>query len=390
VIGGSGRIIRGRYRLEGLLGGGGGSEVHHGTDLRLNRPVAVKLFRPGADPESARRFDEEAHTLANLSHPGLVPVYDSGLDGDQPYLVQELVSGWTLREVMSQEDLPLDEVIRIGTDLSDVLDYVHEQGITHRDIKPSNVLIGRDNRVRLTDFATARPDRRPLGAAYLSPEQVRGEWVGPPADIYALGLVLLEALTGRQEYPGNSREAAEARLERAPQIPAELPGGVRRALLAMTEPDPDERPTAAQVGTLLNEEPEPVAVVSAPGPQPRGTGGQVAVIVIGALLLAALIGFVVFATSDDDDTNPTRSSTASANSSATRSPATTRKTTPTDEPETTTETTAKNTPKSPTSGLALPELPDISLPDAPDISGSVTDEVKKAWEKFTAWLSGLF
>jgi serine/threonine protein kinase len=100
--GGHGRILGGRYRLEGSLGTGGMSEVHRGTDLRLDRPVAVKLFRAGTDRDSLRRFTEEAHTLANLNHPGLVAVYDSGAERDQPYLVMELVNGWSLREVAQQ------------------------------------------------------------------------------------------------------------------------------------------------------------------------------------------------------------------------------------------------------------------------------------------------
>ncbi len=394
VIGGVGRVINARYRLEDVLGAGGVAEVYRGTDLRLNRPVAVKLFRVGADAASARRFTDEAQTLANLNHPGVVSVYDSGLEGDQPYVVTELVSGWTLREVLGQEQLPLDEITRIGVDLADVLGHVHQQGLTHGDIKPSNVLIGRDNRVRLTDFGAARPTdpSRPDFATptYLAPEQVRGEWAGPPADVFALGLVLLEAVTGRVEYPGAGREAAEARLDRSPDVPAELPDTLRRALLAMTEPDPRERPTADQAGSLLTREPEPEPVTTVVDQPRRNTTAQIMVIAFGALLLAGLIGFVAFATNDDPGTK----ATGSSSSSSSRTPTATRTTAKDTDTETTKST---STPKTTTpSGFALPtsmpdvSLPDVELPDAPDLTSGVTDDIKKAWERFTDWVSKLF
>lgn len=391
--GGGGRIIGSRYRLEGLLGTGGMSEVHQGTDLRLDRPVAVKLFRAGIDRDSARRFNEEAHTLANLSHPGLVSVYDSGIDGDQPFLVMELVSGWTLREIIDQEQLPLEEISRIGVTLAEVLGYVHQQGVVHRDIKPSNILVGRDNRVRLADFGVARPgdgERTMFGTpAYLSPEQVRGEWVGPPADVYALGLVILELVTGRVEYPGGGRAAADARLSRSPEVPAELPESLRHTLLDMTDPDPGARPTAPQAASalVLGPPPAPVMVAQAAEPPGRNTTNQILVIAIGAVLLAALIGFVAFATGDDSS----KVAQSGSSTSSTKSPTTTSRTTTQRTTEETTEpTTTRATPKIPTSGISLPSIPDISLPDSSDVSSSVTDQVKKAWEKFTDWLSQLF
>ncbi len=394
ATGGAGRVLGGRYRLEALLGRGGMAEVHRATDLRLDRPVAVKLFRQDTDRDSARRFTEEAHTLANLGHPGLVAVYDSGVEGDQPYLVMELVSGWPLSEVTAQEQLPLDEIVRIGVALGEVLGYVHQQGIVHRDVKPSNVLIGRDNRIRLADFGTARPAQSGgpgFGTpAYLAPEQVRGEFVGPPADVYALGLVLLEAVTGRVEYPGTASESAGARLNRSPAVPAELPDNLRSALLAMTDPDPGVRPTAAQAVRMLREEPERAPVAAAVEQPARNTTRQILFIALGALILAGLIGFVAFATSDEDTTTtaqPSRSATA------TQTPATTRRTTPTrttQAEETDDPTTAPTRPSLPTSGISLPEIPDISLPDAPELPTSVVDDVKKAWERFTTFLAGLF
>lgn len=400
IIGAGGRVLHSRYQLSEVIGTSGAAETYRGTDLRLNRPVAVQLFRAGTggaagagvDPQLARRFTDEAQTLANLDHPGLVAVYDSGVDGDQLYLVTELVNGWTLREVLGQERLPIDEITRIGVDLAGVLAHVHGHGVVHGDLTPSSVLIGRDNRVRLTDFGGARPvdPARPDVAdpAYLAPEQVRGEQTGPKVDVYALGLVLLEAVTGRVEYPGRGRDAEQARLNRSPEVPAELADTPRRALLAMTEPDPRDRPTAEQAGELLTRVPrvEQVTVVDQPK---RNTTAQILVIALGALLLAGLIGFVAFATNDE----PSTKSTGSA-SQASRTPTATRTTTRETESGT---TRSVPTPKITTpSGFALPttvpdiDLPDVKLPDAPDLTGGVTDDIKKAWERFTDWLAKLF
>ena len=149
---------------------------------------------------------------------------------------------------------------RIGARLADALAHVHASGIIHRDLKPANVLLGADGRPRLADFGIARAlDGTAVTgtgyvvgtAAYLAPEQVRGEWVGPAADVYALGLVLLEALTGRREYPGALVESATARLHRPPGIPESLPSCLRTALHAMTALEPAVRPTASEVAALL-------------------------------------------------------------------------------------------------------------------------------------------
>jgi serine/threonine protein kinase len=279
-----------------------------------------------------------------------------------------------------------------------VLAYVHQQGVVHGDVKPSNVLIGRDNRVRLADFGTARPVQAEAPGfgtpTYLSPEQVRGEWVGPPADVYALGLVLLELVTGRVEYPGRGREAAAARLERSPEVPADLPAELRSALLAMTDPDPKQRPTAAQAaGMLERDDPGPQRVAVAE-PVQNNTTRQILFIALGAVLLAALIGFVAFATSEG---SPSTSASSGTSATATRTPTTTRRTPATTAPDRTTTTTRPTrTSSSPTSGIALPDvnlpdvsLPEVNLPDAPDVPTDVVDGVKKAWTRFTDWLSGL-
>jgi hypothetical protein len=199
--------------------------------------------------------------LAALHHPGLVGLHDGGVEAGQPYIVTDLVEGPSLAERIAKRPLDPDEVCRIGARLADALAHVHASGIVHRDLKPANVLLGADGRPRLADFGIARAlDGTAVTgtgyvvgtAAYLAPEQVRGEWVGPEADVYALGLVLLEALTGRREYPGALVESATARLHRAPDIPATLSSGLRTALHAMTALEPAARPTAAEVAGLLS------------------------------------------------------------------------------------------------------------------------------------------
>ncbi|MGM1060841.1 serine/threonine-protein kinase [Saccharothrix sp. Mg75] len=270
------RVLAGRYRLVGKLGSGGMAEVHRGWDLLLRRHVAVKLFDAPDDAAGAvasTRFDHEVRTMAALSHPGLVSVYDVGRCGRTSFVVLQLVEGPTLRDRLAGGPLPLPQVRRLGLRLADALAHVHEQGVVHRDVKPSNILLDASGAPHLADFGLARSAWSPqltnhgqvIGtAAYLAPEQVRGEAVGPAADVYALGLVLLECLTGRREYQGSRVEAAVARLRRPPAVPPALPPELHRLLTAMTSTSPERRPTAAQCAARLRRRPRP-----APVPPPR-------------------------------------------------------------------------------------------------------------------------
>lgn len=404
-----GPVLGGRYRLEGLLGAGGMADVHRATDLRLNRLVAVKIFRPGTDPDGEQRFDEEAHTLANLSHPGLVAVHDFGVEDHRAYLVMELVDGLTLREVLDQQRLPLEEVTRIGTDLADVLAYVHEQGVVHRDVKPSNVLLNRDGRVRLADFGISRlagasgltAAGTTIGtASYLAPEQVQGDRVGPPADVYALGLVLLEAVTGRVEYPNDDWESAAARLSTPPVVPGDLPGRLRRALLAMTETDPRRRPTAAQAAELLAGAAAGGAVESGVHDEPprRSHVGRNLAIVIGGVALLAIIAALALAGGDDEPVvaQPGPAPTATeepADDPAAEDPAI-------DDPPA--QDPVGDDPGADDGGgsfpdfpsppsFEAPDLPDLpDLPDAPELPESAGEDAASAWERFKDWVSSWF
>ncbi|MCU1590308.1 MAG: protein kinase [Frankiales bacterium] len=254
-------LIGGRYRPERLLGRGGSAEVWCCTDEALDRQVALKLVTSSGG-EDASRVGDEARLLARLSHPGLVPVYDAGTDDTgRPWVVMELVDGETLSDAIRRGPMPSTHVAEIGARLADALGYVHGEALIHRDVKPANVLLGKDGRVRLTDFGIARlVDAAKVTAtgltvgtaSYLSPEQVTAEPVGTAADVYSLGLVLLECLTGEREYPGSAVEVALARLSRPPRIPPTLPDGWAGLLTAMTDRDPALRPTCSQVATDLH------------------------------------------------------------------------------------------------------------------------------------------
>ncbi|QQQ78837.1 serine/threonine protein kinase [Saccharothrix sp. 6-C] len=256
------RVLEGRYQLTGKLGVGGTAEVHRGWDLLLRRFVAVKVFH--GDEVDGRRFDNEVRTLAGLSHPGLLSVYDVGSCDGTSYVVMQLVEGTTLRDRLFDGTFTPVQARALGHQVADTLAHVHEQRVVHRDVKPSNVLLDGSDTAYLADFGLAHPlgstrvtkTREVVGtAAYLAPEQVRGEEVGPPADVYSLGLLLLECLTGYREYPGNRVDAAIARLHRPPRVPQEVPTGLGRLIALMTSPSPSRRPSAARVADELRPAP---------------------------------------------------------------------------------------------------------------------------------------
>lgn len=255
--------LDGRYELGERLGTGGTADVLRATDLQLGRQVAVKMFRPGSDPALEARFADEAGMLARLQHPGLVTVYDAGFDHGRAYLVMQLVEGESLRSRLTDTTQPPQAVRRMGRQLADALVHVHAAGIVHRDVKPSNILLDSGDQAHLTDFGIARltdaTTHTQSGmftgtAAYMAPEQVRGDRPGPPADIYALGLVLLQCLTGRLEYEGTPLESAVARLHRPPAIPSETPAALHDLITAMTRTEPEARPDATTCARWLGDE----------------------------------------------------------------------------------------------------------------------------------------
>lgn len=251
-----------RYVLGRLIGEGATARVYEAQDTVLQREVAVKVFRqPESGDSMSERIDEETRILASLAHPHLLPVFDSGCGADgHRFIVMPLVRGTTLALELTRGPLAPREVKRIGEALAGALAYVHERGIVHRDVKPSNVLLAEDGTPYLADFGFAHAVDGPAltatdcivgTAGYLAPEQAEGLPVTPAVDVYALGLVLLEALTAEREYRGTPLERATANALRPPGIPARLGPGWLRVLRTLTARTPSARPAAAGVGALL-------------------------------------------------------------------------------------------------------------------------------------------
>ncbi|MEU3610665.1 serine/threonine-protein kinase [Streptomyces sp. NPDC035033] len=275
---GTARTVAGRYRLDRLLGRGGAADVYEALDLRLRRPVAVKVFRPAGARRADVQCGEEARLLARMHHPGLVTLYDAGRDGSRPFLVMRLVRGTTLRRRIARGVLTPAETCRTGAALASALAHVHGHGVVHRDVKPSNILLDRSGAPHLTDFGISRrveaPDDAPGGAgalvgtaSYMAPEQALGRGTGPAADVYSLGLVLLETLKGEAEYGGAPLEAALAHLDRPPVLPPGLPEELARLLTAMTDRSPEARPDAATCARILAD-PRTAGRASAPSAAP--------------------------------------------------------------------------------------------------------------------------
>jgi Protein kinase domain len=254
----------GRYELIHPIGAGGMAIVWRARDLRLERPVAVKVLRPelAEDADIARRFASEARHAASLAHPNVATVYDTDVDGDQQFIVMELVDGPSVAELLRDHGaLEPNVAVEIAASAARALVAAHRRGLIHRDVKPANLLIGRDGRTRLADFGIARalttsrvttPGMVLGSVPYLSPEQARGDEATASGDIFSLGVVLFEMLTGQLPWDADTPAAmATVRLHApapAPSLVARtLPEGldaiVRRALAV----DPAERYPTARV-----------------------------------------------------------------------------------------------------------------------------------------------
>jgi serine/threonine-protein kinase len=260
----SSQAIAGRYRIERRLGVGGMSTVHLAFDQRLERYVALKLLAEhlADDPTFVSRFRREALAAARLIHPNIVQVFDFGFDErqHQHFIVMEHVPGRSCAELLRDHGrLEVEEAVEIIGQACRGLDYAHRNGVVHRDVKPGNLLVSEAEVVKLADFGIARAAGQSsitqvgsvLGtAAYLAPEQARGEEAGPRADIYSLGVVTYQLLSGRLPYEANSlseltlkqqREAPTPLEELNPQVPAEL----ARAVLVALAIDQEQRPADA-------------------------------------------------------------------------------------------------------------------------------------------------
>ena len=254
----------GRFLVHELLGRGATATVFRGTDLSDGRPVAIKVAE-GPDPRQAERIHAEARVLASLDHPSIVTFVAEGIvpAGDQwagrPFLVEEYVYGGSLAERIRGGAADAGDVARWAESALSGLAHVHARGLVHRDIKPANILVSelRRSAVRIADFGIATPAGTELEPGdssgtvhYMSPEQAEGRHSGAPGDIYSLGLVLLECLTGAKAFPGTPVESLVARTLRDPEIPAGLGASWVSLLAAMTAKDPAARPSAAAAGKL--------------------------------------------------------------------------------------------------------------------------------------------
>ena len=234
-----GAVLDGRYRVESMIATGGMSAVYRGLDLRLDRPVALKVMesRYAGDIQFLTRFQREARAVARLKDPGLVAVYDQGIDGQHPFLVMELIEGGTLRELLRERGpMPPHAVAAVLRPVLGGLAVAHRAGLVHRDIKPENVLISDEGEVKIADFGLVRAVAEAkitstsviLGtAAYLSPEQVSTGDAGPRSDVYAVGIMAYELLTGVTPFTGDSALAiAYQRIDNDVWPPSRMIAGV--------------------------------------------------------------------------------------------------------------------------------------------------------------------
>jgi len=277
-----GRVLGGRYRLVTALGTGASAHVYLADDVSLHRRVAIKVLHPAlaGDVNFLKRFRAEARAVAALNHPNILQVFDWGEEHDEPYLVLEYLAGGSLRQVFDTGALLTPEqAVRVGLQAAAGLDYAHHRGLIHRDIKPANLLFDADRRLRIADFGLARalaeaawtePEGAILGTArYAAPEQVEGWVLDGKADVYALALVLYEAVTGETPFIGDTTIATLMARVGALLPEHDALGPLNDVLVWAAAPEPSERFDAAQLSLRLEEvaatlpEPRPIPIVDA-------------------------------------------------------------------------------------------------------------------------------
>ena len=252
-----GELIAGRYELEKLVGSGGMSNVFRAHDRLLERTVALKILHEQytRDEDYVERFRREARAVAQLTHPNIVTVIDRGEQEGRQFIVFEYIDGENLKELTNRGPLEVREAIRLSLQVARALSFAHERGLVHRDVKPQNVLLNEDGQAKVTDFGIARSldvhgvtqTGTVLGTSdYIAPEQARGQKVDPKTDIYSLGVVLYELLSGEVPYAGDNFVAVAMRhvnepvpsvLERRPDCPVRLDLAIQRAM----SKDPEDR-----------------------------------------------------------------------------------------------------------------------------------------------------
>lgn len=334
-----GKLLGNRYEVLEQLGGGGMSIVYKAKDTFLNRLVTIKILRPEyvTDKDFIRRFRREAQAVASLSHPNIVNIHDVGQENETQYLVMEYVDGDNLKNYLkAHPDLPLDKIVNIARQICDALQHAHENNIVHRDVKPHNILITKNERVKLTDFGIAleastgtitNTDTIVGSVHYISPEQAKGEVAGPQSDIYSLGVVLYEMLTGELPFKGDSPVAVALKhVQEQPKLPSEInprvPRQLERVVMKAMHKSVEQRyQTATQFsadlleavkGTLYFDESDDYATRVLPGPvdttilddhkepkefpnEPKKKPDVKKIAITTALLVLSLIAGVLFA-----------------------------------------------------------------------------------------------
>ncbi|WP_338782597.1 serine/threonine-protein kinase [Streptomyces sp. DG1A-41] len=308
---GVGRLIAGRYRLIAKLGHGGMGTVWRAKDETVDREVAVKEPRvPEYLPERERvnafeRMRREARAAARLDHPAVVDVHDVAVVDGQPWIVMELVQGRSLGDALQEGTLSAREAARLGLEVLGALEAAHAAGILHRDVKPDNVLLGRYDRVVLTDFGIAQiegeSDLTDTGGfvgspEYIAPERVLGQRPGPASDLWSLGVVLYAATEGVSPFRrSNTAATLQSVLNATPAPPASARGPLAEAITGLLHKDPARRPDAARVRALLEAAANPPAVQATQAVRVAGGGGRrlrlgrTAWLGLGAAVVAAAV-----------------------------------------------------------------------------------------------------
>ncbi|MBI5957399.1 MAG: protein kinase [Chloroflexi bacterium] len=265
-------ILNGRYRLVAQQGSGGMAVIYKAVDVALGRTVAVKVLRPSLtnDPEFLKRFRQEARNVANLSHPNIVTVHDVGQEGNTHYMVMEFVDGEDLKRLIrASAPFSIDRSLSISIKICAGVGYAHRAGLVHADVKPQNVLVTENDNVKVTDFgiAQALTSTKPTDQErqkvvwgsphYFSPEQAQGEVPTPASDVYAIGIVLFEMLTGRLPFVGtDQQELAMAHIREKPPLASDfnpnVPVHLDRILQKVLSKEPTSRyRNADQLGRIL-------------------------------------------------------------------------------------------------------------------------------------------
>ncbi|WP_309708431.1 serine/threonine-protein kinase [Pseudolysinimonas sp.] len=275
-----GQTFHGRYALRERLGDGGTASVFRADDLQLRRSVAIKVYGAESEVSDSARRQREARALAGLRHPAIVTLFDARLDATPPYLVLEFVDGETLAARIARGPLSAVETRLVGAAAASGLAAAHDAGVVHRDIKPANIMIPAvpdPEEARLLDFGIAHSvggSRATTAgsvvgsAVYLSPEQARGGDVTPASDVYSLGLVLIECLTGRPAFSGTAEEVLGARLVRSPALDDPALAADAPLLARMTALDAADRPRAVEVARELDVPAATRVLAAAPSDAP--------------------------------------------------------------------------------------------------------------------------